>query len=86
MDLTSGEISELAGEPRKSANGLPLQLTSGGGNSNPWVFGVSAILSDDGSEAPLRGPLNGAVDHVRVSNQHRDFTGTSYQPLRLGGA
>lgn len=43
------------------------------GNQNPWVLGADTGVSvEDGAE-PIRYPLRGALDEVRISARRRDF-------------
>ncbi len=45
------------------------------GNDNPWVFGMSAGLSDEDSANNTTKPLvDGAIDHLRISSARRDFS------------
>lgn len=45
------------------------------GNSNPWGLGVDTGYSTDGAVEPIRHPFaGGAIDHLRISGAHRDFS------------
>lgn len=44
-----------------------------GNNSNPWVVGAHAMNSDDGAATPVRDPLAGAIDSLRISKVRRAF-------------
>lgn len=44
------------------------------GNSNPWGLGVDSGRSSDGALNNLQWPFSGgAIDHVRLSRERRDF-------------
>lgn len=44
------------------------------GNTNPWSFGIDTGISGNGELRPLQNPLiDGAIDHVRISSERRDF-------------
>lgn len=39
------------------------------GNENPWVYGASSVMSDEGQPTPLFAFFNGAIDSVRLSRR-----------------
>ena len=49
-------------------------------NPNPWGLGLVAFQSDDGSVLPAVEPLEGALDHVRISRVQRDFSKVVLRP------
>jgi hypothetical protein len=50
-------------------------ITTGiAGNSNPWVLGANSWDSTEGQATPVKGPLGGALDSVRISKVRRDFS------------
>ncbi len=51
-------------------------------NREPWAFGLAAWNSASGLATPSSGSLVGALDHVRISNAARDFTGPEFYPPR----
>lgn len=52
-------------------------------NREAWAFGISQWQSSAGLVTPSDGSLTGAIDHVRISNASRDFSGPEYQPPTL---
>lgn len=45
------------------------------GNFNPWGLGIDTGYSSDGAITPNRHPFaGGAIDHVRISAERRDFS------------
>lgn len=51
------------------------------GSQNPFVLGVGSTFSNAGEATPVDHPFEGAIDHFRVSNARKDYSGIAYKPV-----
>ena len=51
-----------------------LDYQGGFNNDLPWVVGASTMGRAEPPSGPLRLPLGGAIDNLRISNVRRDFS------------